>query len=255
MARGRRIIEMFDRVYSSQCSCGAQSACSDSASRFCTYQFPSCGGTDTYNASGPSYGPNYQRALRRLQAVADAIPVRRYVPQQSLTPACSCGCHCGCGCHCSCGCQDCSCGCQNGCSCDCGSQSGDSCTQAQYFGHPTQEVAAGGSLIFSRYSPPEDADPAASLMLPCGKYLISYSVNASAAGAADSATLGSHRRSTGWAFPRGGSFATVPAGGSAALSSSFIVSLSNAANTVSFYNTGALSTTYQLLNISVIRVC
>ena len=86
---------------------------------------------------------------------------------------------------------------------------------------------------------------------------MAYSVNASAApgAAAGGATLGVAPAVNGVAFPRGGSFATVPDGGSAALSSSFVVSMPNAVNTLGFYNTGALTTSYQLFNATVERLC
>lgn len=238
--------------------------CAGSTSCFCTREFPTCG--NSYNAA-TNYGPNYTRALRQLQATADAIPVRRHTASQ-LPTGCGCnGCNgCGnCGCNgCSgcgscgnCGCNSCgSCGCCNDCggcgSCGCGP---DPCVQAQYYGYPTQQTAAGGSLVFSRYSPPDDGEAGTTLNLPAGRFLISYSVNASRTGAADAETLGVAPRINGVAFPRGGSFATVPAGGSAALSASFIVTLTNAVNTLGFYNTGAAETTYQLLNISIARAC
>ena len=91
--------------------------------------------------------------------------------------------------------------------------------------------------------------------LPAGRFVITYSVNASAANAAAGATLGIAPQINGVAFPRGGSFATVPAGGSAALSASFIATLTNPVNVLRFYNTGADATTYQLLNISITRAC
>lgn len=67
-------------------------------------------------------------------------------------------------------------------------------------------------------------------------------------------------RINGVDFPRGGSFATVAYGvdtHSTTLTSSFVVSLPNAANTVSFVSTtqSQFTTDFQLLNITVTRVC
>lgn len=169
-------------------------------------------------------------SMSRLQAAADAVPTRRYAPVQQNRSACGCG---------------------------CGNSCGGACTDARYFGYPNQEVAPGDSLLLSRYFPPEDAESSEAICLPCGRYLVTYSVNASAAepGASDTVTLGVAPVVNGVAFPRGGSFATVPDDGSGTLASTFMICLPRAVNTVGFYNTGALRTSYQLLNVSVTRVC
>lgn len=247
---------MMNQVSGSQGGCG----CSGSTSRFCTHEFPTCGSVNTYSAAA-TYGESYTAALRRLQAIADAIPVRRYtsqIPTCNDCHGCGCntcnGCHgCGCnscnGCH-GCGCNSCGCNdCHGGCGCV-----QDPCVQAQYYGYPTQQAAGGGALVFSRYSPPDDGDAVSSILLPPGRFIISYSANASATDGAE-ATLGLAPQINGVAFPRGGSFATVPAGGSATLSTSFVVTLSNQSNALGFYNTGTANTTYQLLNISITRAC
>lgn len=177
---------------------------------------------------------SYCRNLGRLQSAADSVPSQRYVPLQ--TPSSACGCNSGCG-----------------CGCGCGSRHGG---DARYYGYAAQEVAPGASLMLSRYSPSDDCDPSEMVYLPGGRYAVTYSVNASAAqaGASNTVTLGIAPQINGVAFPRGGSFATVPDDGSGTLSSTFIVSLPNAVNTLGFYNTGTLNTSYQLLNVTVTRV-
>lgn len=146
------------------------------------------------------------------------------------------------------------------------------CATANYFGHPNQLVSSGGELVFSRYYPTSPAGPATTLSLPRGTYLITYTVNASPAKATPlgdapgafpvtSATLGLAPKLNGEPFPRGGSFATVPlnadVAASAALSGTFIAPMGKMLNTVGFYNTSKepFSTDYQLLNITVIKVC
>ena len=135
-------------------------------------------------------------------------------------------------------------------------ESNDRTGDVRYFGYAVQQVAPAGELLMARYCPAEDTEPSPTVYLPGGRYLVSYSVNASAAQAVPSstATLGIAPAINGVAFPRGGSFATVPADGSAALSSTFVATLPNAVNTLGFYNTGALTTSYQLLNIAVSRL-
>lgn len=243
---------MMNQVLSTQGGCGC--GCNGSASRFCTHEFPTCAASNTYSAAA-SYGDNYTNALKRLQAIADAIPVRRYTSQIPTGSGCnscnSCGCH-SCGCH-SCGCNGCH-SCHSCNSCGCNGGGFDPCVQAQYYGYPVQEVAGGGALTFSRYSPPDDGEAVTGVLLPAGRFIISYSVNASAVDGTEE-TLGIAPQINGVAFPRGGSFATVPAGGSGTLSSSFIVTLTNQSNSLGFYNTGAANTSYQLLNISITRAC
>ena len=165
-------------------------------------------------------------SMNRLQAAADAVPMRRYAPAQTC--------------------------CRPSCGCGCGSR-----PEARYYGYPNQETEPGGSLLLSRYFPADDGAASELLCLPCGRYLVTYSVNASAAepGASNTVTLGVAPVVNGVAFPRGGSFATVPDDGSGTLSSTFLVSLPQAVNTLGFYNTGALRTDYQLLNVSIVRVC
>lgn len=149
---------------------------------------------------------------------------------------------------------------------------GSGCIYSHYFGHPNQMVAPGGDLVFSRYYPTSPAGPGTTLSLPKGTYLITYGVNASPAPAAPaaskaagfpvtSATLGLAPKINGEMFPRGGTFATVPLNtdiaSSAALSTSFIAPLSKTLNTIGFYNTSKepFATDYQLLNVTVTRVC
>lgn len=256
------------------------SACG--GSNFCNMEIPSCKTKSSCDIA-PVYGSNYLRQLRGLQAAADSIPVTRYVPQGRASSGCgcksSCGCHSGCNCGCNSGCN---CGCNSGCNCDCnsGCNSGcncggtdgcncggtDGCSDVQYFGYPSQTVSAGGILTLSRFSPACDEDPASAISLPCGKYLISYSVNASAnlvrgtTPVPTTVTMGILPRINGVDFPRGGSFATVAFGvdtHSTTLTSSFVVSLPNADNTVSFVSTtqSQFTTDFQLLNITVTRVC
>ncbi len=184
----------------------------------------SCGRT-----CGSSCGSANSASCRRerLQAIADAIPMQRYVPEQT-SPSCCCP-----------------------------SCSGESGREVRYFGYAAQEAASGASLLLARYSPADEAAAATSVYLPCGRYLIAYSVNASAVqppAASTTATLGIAPQINGVAFPRGGSFATVPADGSGVLSSAFVVTLPNAVNTLGFYNTGSLNTAYQLLNVTVTRL-
>jgi len=159
------------------------------------------------------------------------------------------------------------------------------CACVQYFSHPDQVVPSGGNLIFSRSEPDCDGPasaPSDAAHLPCGLYLVTYAVNASAslsmplsAGPAERAesaaseeklaglltsTLGIAPKLNGVPFPRGGSFATIPFSlintYSTTLASTFLVPLRKAVNTLGFYNTGAsiLPTEYQLLNITVSRV-
>lgn len=147
------------------------------------------------------------------------------------------------------------------------------CATGYYFGHPNQLVSSGGELVFSRYYPTSPAGPAATLSLPRGTYLITYTVNASAAKVmpleggsptaypVTSATVGIAPKLNAEPFPRGGSFATVPLnvdiGGSAALSGTFIAPLGKMLNTIGFYNTAKepFATDYQLLNITVTKIC
>ena len=242
----------------------------------------SCGGTDTYTYSTPSYGSNYLRALRQLQATADAIPVHRYTASKDTSGSCckccccqncccnSCCCACGNACV-SCSCGSCSCGGSNsgngntGCgscggsngSTGCGSCGGShsGCVRAEYYGYPTQVAAPNASLVFSRYLPAEDADASDVLTLPCGKYLVQYTANASVAGSQAASPVALTPVINGVEFPRGASFATAPAGGSTTLSASFMVSLTDRCNTLSFRNTGIQATTYDLVNISLTLVC
>lgn len=179
----------------------------------------------------------YTAALRQLQAIADAIPVHRYTASQ--IPSCNGGC-CNSGCchHCCGGCQ----GCPGCC---------DPCVQAQYYGYPAQDVAAGGDLIFSRYSPPEDGEAGSRVLLPPGRFLIAYSASVSGSG---EAAVGLTPQINGVAFPRGASSVTVPAGGSATLSTSFVVALQNPSNALVLRNSGDAAT-YRLLNLSITRLC
>ena len=213
-----------------------------------------CNSCNTCGSRSCSSNSNSSGCNRRawMQAAADAIPMRRYVAEQSTSSGCCCSCGGS-----SCGCSSCnSCGCDSCSSCGCGSCGCAGQADVTYYGFAAQETASGASLSFSRYSPAEDASPSTAAYLPGGRYLVSYSVNASAAQAVSSstATLGIAPAINGVAFPRGGSFATVPADGSAALSSTFVATLPNAVNTLGFYNTGALTTSYQLLNIVVSRL-
>ena len=160
----------------------------------------------------------------RLQAMADAVPMARYAPINRPEGTCSCGC----------------------------SRRHD----VLYLGYAVQETAPGEQLQLLRYGPAEDDMPSPAAYLPCGRYLIAYSVNASAAepAASDTATLGIAPQINGVTFSRGGSFATVPHDGSGPLTSTFVAALPNAVNTLSFVNTGGLKTAYQLLNITVTRL-
>lgn len=154
---------------------------------------------------------------------------------------------------------------------------------AWYFGHPDQVVPSGGDLVFSRYFPDRGGPapaPAAAAKLPCGVYLVSWAVNASASlslpvcagGAAQTAageeqlraqstfTVGAAPVVNGSLFPRGGSFATIPFSVgdtySAPLAAAFVVFLPNAVNTLGLRNTAsaALPTDYQLLSLTALRV-
>ncbi|HIS64290.1 MAG TPA: hypothetical protein IAA83_02830 [Candidatus Avoscillospira avistercoris] len=135
-------------------------------------------------------------------------------------------------------------------------ESNDRTGDVRYFGYAVQQVAPAGELLMARYCPAEDTEPSPTVYLPGGRYLIAYSVNASAAepAASDTATLGIAPRFNGVPFPRGGSFATVPDDGSAPLNSTFVITLPRAVNTLSFTNTGSLNTSYQLLNVTVSRL-
>ncbi len=193
------------------------------------------------------YNAAYQRQMTHLQGLADTTPMAPQGGQQGMMGA----------------------NWQNGqnnqnsqqgvrpSACCCGLNEG-----TLYLGHPTQTVGAGGNLVFSRYSPSSDAEPAATLTLPQGRYLITYSTNASTnattcrpADPTCTATLGIAPRINNVPFPRGGSFATVRAEGSSTLSSSFVINMPETANTLGFLNTGSLATTYQLLNVTVTRIC
>lgn len=160
----------------------------------------------------------------RLQAMADAVPTARYTPINRPAGTCNCGCN--------------------------------RRHDVLYLGYAVQEVAPGELLQLLRYAPAEDDIPSPAAYLPCGRYLIAYSVNASAAepASSDTATLGIAPQINGVSFPRGGSFATVPNDGSAALTSTFVAVMPNAVNTLSFVNTGALNTSYQLLNVTITRL-
>lgn len=116
-------------------------------------------------------------------------------------------------------------------------------------------AAPNASLVFSRYQPAEDADPSDVLTLPCGKYLIQYTANAAVSGSPMQATLALTPVINGVEFPRGSSSATAPAGGVTTLASSFLVSLPEGCNTLSFRNTATVATTYDRLNISITLVC
>ena len=135
-------------------------------------------------------------------------------------------------------------------------ESNDRTGDVRYFGYAVQQVAPAGELLMARYCPAEDTEPSPTVYLPGGRYLIAYSVNASAAepAASDTATLGIAPQINGVTFSRGGSFATVPHDGSGPLTSTFVAVLPNAVNTLSFVNTGGLKTAYQLLNITVTRL-
>lgn len=130
-----------------------------------------------------------------------------------------------------------------------------------YYGQATQNVPAGSQLILTRYSPAGDATPQSTVTLPRGRYLISYSVNASALNAgcpmsdpSCTVTLGIAPRLNGENFPRGGSFATIRAEGSTTLSSTFVTSLNSDQNTLGFYNPSQHDINYQLLNITISRI-
>ena len=198
----------------------------------------------------------------RLQAIADAIPVHRYVASDiAAEAACCCSCQPSC-CQSACCCQN-SCGCQNSCSCQssCGCQNSCGCQDTcccgdgpiRYYGAAAQDVAAGSPLSFSQYVPGGDGTAGTTVYLPGGRYRMAYSANASAVSGA-AATLGLAPVINGVAYPRGGSFASVPAGSSASLSSTFVVTLPNAVNTLGFYNPGTEATRYQLFNAVVEKI-
>ncbi len=162
-----------------------------------------------------------------LQQTADAIPIN--ITQGSEPAMCNCAC------------------------CD--------SDAVQYFGQAAQNVPAGTRLLLTRYFPAGDTASQTEVRLPRGRYLIAYSVNASAVSAgcpindpACTVTLGIAPRLNGEEFPRGGSFATIRAEGSAALSSNFVTSLGAEQNTVSLYNPSRQETNYQLLNMTISRV-
>jgi len=130
-----------------------------------------------------------------------------------------------------------------------------------YYGQATQNVPANATLIFTRYSPAGNAEPQNAIALPAGRYLIAYSVNASAMDAgcplsdpACTVTVGLAPWINRTNFPRGGSFATIRAEGSAALGSTFVVTLPNEQNAIGFYNPGPQDTNYQLLNVTITRI-
>jgi len=169
------------------------------------------------------------------------------------------------------------------CAGPCGGPCGRDGVRAWYFGHPDQVVPSGGDLVFSRYFPDRGGPapaPSNTANLPCGVYLVAWTVNASASlslpvgagGVAQSAaseeqlslwttfTVGAAPVINGALFPRGGSFATIPFSiadtYSAALAASFVVFLPNAVNTIGLRNTASavLPTDYQLLNLTALRV-
>jgi len=130
-----------------------------------------------------------------------------------------------------------------------------------YYGQATQNVPANATLIFTRYSPAGNAEPQNAITLPAGRYLIAYSANASAMDAgcplsdpACTVTVGLAPWINRMNFPRGGSFATIRAEGSATLGSTFVVTLPNEQNAFGFYNPGPQDTNYQLLNVTITRV-
>lgn len=179
-----------------------------------------------YHANG-SGGARAVMGQTTLQQTADAIPIN--ITQGSEPPYCNCAC----------------------CEAD----------SVLYFGQATQNVPSGASLILTRYSPAGDATPQRAVSLPRGRYLIAYSVNASAINAgcpmsdpSCTVTLGIAPRLNGTDFPRGGSFATHRAEGSTTLSSNFVVSLSNDQNTVGFYNPSQQDVNYQLFNLTISRI-
>ena len=162
-----------------------------------------------------------------LQRTADAIPIK--ITQGSDPLTCSCPC----------------------CESD----------AVQYYGQPTQNVPSGAQLLLTRYSPAGDGSPQQGIALPRGRYVITYGVNASALNASCpmndpscTVTLGIAPRLNGENFPRGGSFATIRAEGSASLSSTFVASLNGDQNTLGFYNPSRSDINYQLLNVTTSRV-
>lgn len=187
----------------------------------------------THPVQTTPYGANGTGGVRavfgqsNLQQTADAVPIN--IAQGTETPACSCSC----------------------CESD----------AVQYFGQATQNVPAGSQLLLTQYSPAGDATPQQAIRLPRGRYMISYSVNASAVNAgcpmndpACTVTLGIAPWLNRENFTRGGSFATIRAEGSTTLSSTFVVSLNNEQNNIGFYNPGQQDTNYQLLNVTIHRV-
>ncbi len=133
--------------------------------------------------------------------------------------------------------------------------------EAYYYGQPTQNVPAGGRLMLTVYSPAGSGNAVEALRLGEGRWLISYSVNASSIdpgcpvnNPACTATLGISPWINGVNFPRGSSFATIRAEGSAALGSSFIADLTGDENSLGFYNPSQQATNYQLLNVTAYRV-
>lgn len=159
-----------------------------------------------------------------LQQTADAVPIN--ITQGSSAP-CSCAC-----------CEP------------------DAVT---YYGQARQNAPAGAKLLLTRYSPAGETGQA--VALPKGRYLVSYSVNASAVNPscaihdpACTATLGVAPWLNGEDFSRGGSFATIRAEGSAALGSTFVVALDGEENTIGLYNPGKEETNYQLLNMTISRL-
>ncbi len=130
-----------------------------------------------------------------------------------------------------------------------------------YYGQATQNVPANATLILTRYAPAGSAEPQNAVTLPMGRYLITYAANASAMDAGCPLSDPTCTVTVGLApwinranFPRGGSFATLRAEGSAALGSTFVVTLPNEQNAIGFYNPGPLDTNYQLLNVTITRV-